>query len=325
MRRIPFRFRRAVAAFVVLCAPGAAADDSFDLWLADLRAEALAAGVGEAALDAALREAKPLPRVLELDRRQPETRMTAREYLDLVAPDSRVEAARVRLARHRPTLDAIAERYGVQPRFIVALWGIESDFGRRTGSFGVVPALATLAWDGRRSAFFRGELLAALRILDEGHIAAGDMLGSWAGAMGQCQFMPSSFLAYAVDRDGDGRRDIWGTLDDVFASIANYLAHADWRGDQTWGRGVRLPPGFDGRLIGLDVVKPIGDWQALGVRRPDGTDLPTRSLPASLVRPDGEGGDAWLVYDNFRATLRWNRSTYFALAVGQLADRMVAP
>ena len=251
--------------------------------------------------------------------------MTAREYLDLVAPDSRVEAARVRLARHRPTLDAVAERYGVQPRFIVALWGIESDFGRRTGSFGVVPALATLAWDGRRSAFFRGELLAALRILDEGHIAAGDMLGSWAGAMGQCQFMPSSFLAYAVDRDGDGRRDIWGTLDDVFASIANYLAHADWQGDQTWGRGVRLPPGFDGGLIGLDVVKPVGDWQALGVRRPDGTDLPTRPLPASLVRPDGEGGDAWLVYDNFRATLRWNRSTYFALAVGQLADRMVAP
>ena len=325
MRRMPFRFRRAVAACIVLCAPGATADDAFDRWLAELRAEALAAGIGESALDAALREAKPLPRVLELDRRQPETRMTAREYLDLVAPDSRVEAARVRLARHRATLDAVAERYGVQPRFIVALWGIESDFGRRTGSFGVVPALATLAYDGRRSAFFRGELLAALRILDEGHIPAGDMLGSWAGAMGQCQFMPSSFLAYAVDRDGDGRRDIWGTLDDVFASIANYLAHADWRDDQTWGRGVRLPPGFDERLIGLDTVKPVGDWQALGVRRLDGADLPTRPLPASLVRPDGAGGDAWLVYDNFRATLRWNRSTYFALAVGQLADRMVAP
>ena len=325
MRRPPSAFRRAAAALVALCASGAAADEPFDEWLAELRAEAVTAGIGESLLDAALQDVEPLPRVIELDRRQPEGRMTAREYLDLVVPDSRVEAARERLARHRPLLDAVAATYGVQPRFIVSLWGIETDFGRRTGNYGVVPALATLAWDGRRSAFFRGELLAALRILDEGHIAPADMLGSWAGAMGQSQFMPSSFLSYAVDRDGDGRRDIWGNLEDVFASIANYLAHADWKDDRTWGRGVLLPAGFDDELLGLDTVKPIGGWQALGVRRLDGRDLPTRPLPASIVRPDGEGGDAWMVYDNFRATLRWNRSTYFAIAVGRLADRMIAP
>ena len=314
-----------LAAGACLAWPCAAAAESFDAWIAELRAEALAAGISAPTVDAALDGIAPLPRVVELDRRQPEGRMTAREYLERVVPESRVRAARERLRRHRPLLEEVAARYRVQPRFIVALWGIETDFGRRTGGYGVVPALATLAWDGRRAAFFRGELLAALRILDEGHIAPADMKGSWAGAMGQSQFMPSSFLAYAVDHDGDGRRDIWTALPDVFASIANYLARVGWRDDRTWGRAVRLPPGFDDGLAGLDTVKPIGGWQALGVRRPDGSDLPARQLPASIVRPDGPGGGAWMVYDNFRATLRWNRSTYFALAVGRLADRAGAP
>ena len=230
----------------------------------------------------------------------------------------------MRLARHRALLEEVAARYRVQPRFIVALWGIESDFGRRTGGYGVMEALATLAYDGRRSAFFRSELLAALGIFDGGHVAAADMRGSWAGAMGQSQFMPTSFVAYAVDHDGDGRRDIWHTLADVFASIANYLAGSGWRDDQTWGRAVRLPADFPGDLVGLDTVKPIGGWQDLGVRRIDGRDLPTRQLPASIVRPDGVGAEAWMVYENFRTTLKWNRSTYFALAVGLLADRMAA-
>ena len=316
---------RCAAAVFLLHAPAAPANDAFDAWVAGLRAEALAAGIGEKALDEALAGLAPIPRVIELDRRQPESRLTAAEYLDRVAPESRIRDARERFARHRPLLDDIAGRYGVQPRFIVALWGIETDFGRNTGNYGVIAALATLAHDGRRSAFFRRELLAALRILDEGHIALADMNGSWAGAMGQSQFMPTSFLAYAIDHDGDGRRDIWGTLEDVFASIANYLARAGWRDDMTWGREARLPQGFDPGLIGLRTVKLIGAWQALGVRRPDGSDLPTRPLPASIVRPDGPGARAWMVYDNFRATLKWNRSIPFALAVGRLADRMAAP
>ncbi len=202
------------------------------------------------------------------------------------------------------------------------MWGLESDFGRYMSPFPVIDSLATLAHDGRRGDYFRAELLAALRIIDGGHVAPGEMRGSWAGALGQCQFMPSNFFKFAVDYDNDGRRDIWGTLPDVFASIANYLAGFDWRDDQTWGREVRLPAGFDQSLVGLDTIKPIGAWQGLGARLPDGGDLPARQLPASIVMPDGAGGQAYLVYGNFRAILDWNRSTYFALSVGILADRV---
>ena len=303
----------------------AAPPTAFDRWLVELRLEARASGIGDATLDAALTGIEPIPRIIELDRSQPEGRLTAAQYLERVVPRSRIEAARIRLARHRPLLDDVAARYGVQPRFIVALWGIETDFGRNTGGFSVIEALATLAYDGRRSAFFRGELLNALKIIDDGHISAHDMTGSWAGAMGQSQFMPSSFLSFAVDRNADGRRDIWTTLDDVFASIANYLSSVGWQGDQTWGRAVRLPGGFDDSLLGLETVRPIGGWQALGVRRADGGDLPARQLSASIVQPDGAGTPAYMVYENFKTTLKWNRSTYFALAVGYLADAMVGP
>ncbi len=323
MRRLSLRRYIALSAFLAISC-GAAADPAFDSWMAGLRAEAEAAGISGAVLDAALTGLKPSPRVIELDRRQAEGRLTAQEYLRRVVSPTRVHGARERLVRHRVMLEEVAARYGVQPRFIVALWGIETNYGGYTGNHSVIQALATLAHDGRRSSFFRRELLAALRILDEGHVAPDGMNGSWAGAMGQSQFMPTSFLAYAVDHNGDGRRDIWQTLPDVFASIANYLARAGWRDDQTWGREVRLPAGFNRNLIGLGTVKRIGEWQKRGVRRSDGTDLPTRQLRASIIQPDGPGTGAWMVYDNFRTTMKWNRSTSFALAVGRLADHMTA-
>ena len=191
-----------------------------------------------------------------------------------------------------------------------------------TGGFRVIHALASLAYDGRRSTYFRGELLNALHIVDQGHIAPEDMMGSWAGAMGQAQFMPSTFLNFAVDYDGDGRLDIWHSRPDVFASAANYLAKSGWRDDITWGRAVRLPPGFDRSLIGLETVKTLPEWQAAGVRRADGTALPKRPLRASLIEAEEGKGPAFLVYDNYRALLKWNRSTFFALAVGYLADKM---
>lgn len=303
--------------------PRAQTTAAFDGWLIDLRREAQAAGIGDATLDAALTGIAPIERIIELDRSQPEGRLTAAQYLERVVPRSRIEAARSRLAKHRALLDRVAMEYSVQPRFIVALWGIETDFGRNTGGFGVVEALATLAYDGRRSDFFRAELLDALKIIDDGHISAQAMTGSWAGAMGQSQFMPSSFLNYAVDRNADGRRDIWTTLDDVFGSIANYLARVGWKDDQTWGRAVRLPADFDENDLGLETERMIGDWRALGVRRADGGDLPSRQLTASIVRPDGPGTPPYMVYENFKTTLKWNRSTYFALAVGHLADGMV--
>lgn len=305
-----------------LMAGGAQAGD-FATWLAGLRAEAAAAGISAATLDAALTGIRPRQRIIELDRSQPEGRLSAAQYLARVVPQARKESARQRLAQHRALLDSVAARHGVQPRFIVALWGIETDFGRNTGGFGVIEALATLAFDGRRGDFFRGQLLAALRILEDGHIAPEAMRGSWAGAMGQSQFMPSSFLAHAVDEDGDGRRDIWTTLPDVFGSIANYLARSGWKDDQTWGRAVTLPPGFAAAHLGLETVKPIAAWQALGVRRTDGGELPARQLAASILRPDGDGSQAYMVYDNFSTVLEWNRSIYFALAVGQLADAMI--
>ena len=313
------QFVALISVLLLFAVPGSAED--FQIWLGKLRVEAEGKGISQSVLDEALAGIQPIPRVIELDRRQPEFTLTFTQYRDRVVPQSRIKKGRVKYQENRDLLEEIGGKIGVQPRFIVALWGIETDFGRVTGGFKVIPALATLAHDGRRSAYFRKELLNALQILHEGHIAPKEMMGSWAGAMGQSQFMPSSFLAHAVDYDGDGRRDIWTTRPDVFASAANYLAKSGWRADQTWGREVKLPPDFDFALADLKVRKPIGGWQALGVRQPDGGDLPTRQLSASIVLPEkGKMSPAYLVYSNYRTTLRWNRSTYFALAVGLLSD-----
>lgn len=295
----------------------------FKKWVEGVRADATKRGVDRAIFDEAFKGVKPIPRIIELDRSQPEFTLTFAEYRARVAPLARIKKGRRRLAENAAELEAAAKKFGVQARFVVALWGIETDFGRVTGGFPVIAALATLAYDGRRSAYFRKELLNALEILDQKHIAPKDMVGSWAGAMGQSQFMPSSFKAYAVDADGDGRRDIWGTKADVFASAANYLSSVGWRDDQTWGRQVKLPPGFDLSLANLKVTKRLGEWQKLGVRKADGANLPQRQLKASLVLPvKGKSNPAYLVYGNYRSILHWNRSTYFALTVGYLADQI---
>ncbi len=291
-------------------------------WLKDLRTEASSNGIREEILVSALDGIQPIPRVIELDRKQPEFTLTFRQYMDRVVPNSRVQKGRKKLAENRRLLEEVGKKYGVQPRFIVAFWGIETDFGRVTGGFKLIPALATLAHDGRRSTYFRKELMNALKILNGNHIKPKDMVGSWAGAMGQCQFMPSSFLNFAVDYDGDGRKDIWSTREDVFGSAANYLSRSGWKSDQTWGRLVTLPDGFDSKLANLKTRKSIGEWQALGVRRADGSDLPTRDLTASIVFTEGEGSAAYMVYNNYRTILKWNRSTYFAVAVGTLADKI---
>lgn len=318
--------RRLVFTAPLLAATGAAlrsaaaAEGDFYAFLSGVRRDAAAQGIRAATIDIALRNAQYLPRVIELDRKQPERTMTFGEYLEKVVSSQRMDGARRQLVDNRVLLDGIWRRYNVEPRFVVALWGIESDFGKVTGNYAVVAALATLAFDGRRSSYFRGELISALRILDQGHIRADNMTGSWAGAMGQCQFMPSTFLGYAVDYDGDGRRDIWNDRADVLASIANYIARLGWRGGEGWGREVMLPAGFDPRAGGLEVKRPTGEWSRLGVRSIDAGPLAARESEASLVMPDGMGGPAFLVYDNFRTIMKWNKSTYFAAAVGYLAD-----
>jgi membrane-bound lytic murein transglycosylase B len=293
----------------------------FDDWVNGVKAEALKKGISAATLDVAFKGVKPNPRIVELDKKQPEFRLTFQQYMDRVVPQSRIDRGRKNYAKNKTLLEEVAKKYGVQARFIVALWGIETDFGRVTGGFPVITSLVTLAYDGRRSKFFRTELFHALRILDEKHITADAMIGSWAGAMGQSQFMPSSFNAYAVDYDGDGKRDIWGTKADVFASAANYLSKSGWRNDLNWGRAVKLPKGFDRALAGRKKSKPLSAWQKLGVRRSDGSDLPARDLKSSIILPQkGQMKPAFVAYHNFHVILKWNRSDYFALAVGHLAD-----
>ena len=308
--------------------PALATDTDFKNWLTELRAEARGIGISEVTLDAALNDVTLNERVIELDRSQPEFKLTFDEYLSRFVTDWRRQTGARMLAEHAEILDQVEAKYGVQKRFLITFWGMETSFGKYLGSFNVPRSLVTLAYDGRRSAYFRTELLNALRIIEDDHITASEMNGSWAGAMGQSQFMPSSFVNYAVDWNGDGRRDIWGTKADVFASAANYLKQAGWRDDITWGRQVRIP----GDLVaaGLGATKlvesktwmKLPEWQKAGVRNADGGDLPTRPLKARLVMPEGVGGPAYLVYENYESILRWNRSNYYALAIGHLSDKL---
>jgi membrane-bound lytic murein transglycosylase B len=294
----------------------------FETWLEGLRAEARVKGISNATLDAAFAGVAPIARVIELDRRQPEFTQTFWGYLDRRATEQRIERGRELLRQHEALLRQVEARYGVQPRFLVAFWGLESNFGDYTGNMSVIGALATLAYDERRADFFRSELFNALAILEAGHITPQAMQGSWAGAMGQVQFMPSTFMNYAVDFDGDGRRDIWNSLPDIFGSAANFLSKINWDGERTWGREVRLPTGFNWDLAGLDRRKPLSDWRELGVRRADGGDLPDVEVDGSVVLPAGHRGPAFLVYGNYRVILNWNRSTLFAISVGHLSDRI---
>jgi peptidoglycan lytic transglycosylase B len=321
---MPFRpSRRAFLAAPILTAPfgvsrAFAQGGDFAAFIASVRRDAVAQGLRAGAVDYALRRAEYLQHVIELDRKQPEHTMTLGEFLEKIVTPQKTADGRAELAENWPLLTRVYQRFNVQPRFIVALWAVESNFGKIMGNYSVVSSLATLAYDGRRASYFRPELLAALRIIDQGNINPDAMLGSWAGAMGQCQFMPTTFLNYAVDFDGDGRRDIWSDRADVLGSIANYLGQLGWRGDQSWGRSVVVPANFDMRYTGLEVRRPTAEWSRMGVRTADASPLPV--IEASLVMPDGNGGPALLVYDNFRTIMKWNKSTFFAAAVGMLAD-----
>ena len=315
--------RRVVLAAAMAAMPAGmtralAAEADFAAFLSSVRRDAVAQGVRSATVDLVLRQTEYLPHVIELDRTQPEHTMTFAGFLEKVITPQKTADGRAALSENWPLLVRVHQRFNVQPRFIVALWAVESNFGKVMGNYKVFSSLATLAYDGRRSEIFRPELIAALRIIDQGNIRADAMLGSWAGAMGQCQFMPTTFLNFAVDFDGDGRRDIWGDRADVLGSIANYLAQLGWRGSESWGRSVMVPANFDARLAGLDQRRTAAEWGRLGVRAADSAPLP--AAEASLVLPDGAGGPAFLVYDNFRAIMKWNKSTFFAGAVGLLAD-----
>lgn len=306
---------------VAFSVPGfSAPQQGFSQWVQGVKKDAVRQGVRQATVDAAFAHVQHLPKVIELDRKQPETTITFKQYLNNVVTASRIEQGKKLYRENQVLLEKIGKQYGVQPRFIVALWGIESNYGQNTGGFSIINALATLAYDGRRSAFFREELMNALKILDKGDVTVDSMKGSWAGAMGQTQFMPSSFLKLAVDYDGDGKRDIWGNKADAFASIANYLSKVGWDDRYTWGREVQVPSGINKKLIDIKHNKDLTGWHNLGVRGKGGKALPKVALSASLIQPSAENNLYYLAYPNYKVVLKWNRSLYFATAVGLLSD-----
>jgi membrane-bound lytic murein transglycosylase B len=296
-------------------------EQGFERWVAAFRTTALAAGIDEQTLRTAFDEARYLPRIVELDRAQPEFTRSVWDYLDSAVTAQRVAQGQDKLLQLRSESDAAASRYGVPPSVVVAIWGIESNYGSNYGNVPVIDALATLGFEGRREEWARGQLLAALKILQNGDIARARMIGSWAGAMGQTQFLPSVYLAHAVDADGDGRRDIWDSMADVMASTANFLAHSGWQANQPWGIEVRLPPGFDVGRADAELRQPSAQWASEGVQTVDGAPLPEMA-DASVLLPAGARGPAFLVGPNFRAILRYNNSNSYALAVGLLAQRL---
>jgi len=304
-------------------APEASPRDAagFNAWVADFRRRAAARGVDAATLGTAFDHAEFQPRIIELDNRQPEFTRAIWEYLDSAVSDTRVTNGRDKLATHDRTGREVESHYGVPRTIIGAIWGVESNYGANFGSFETIDALATMGYDGRRASFAEEQLYAALKILDNGDIDRERMRGSWAGAMGHTQFIPTSFIAYAVDEDGDGRRDIWGSIPDVMGSTANYLERSGWQRGQTWGREVVLGANFDYSSADMDVRRSTAQWQAMGVTAVDSRGLPNFDS-ASIIAPAGAHGPAFLVGPNFRTILRYNNATSYALAVGLLSDRL---
>lgn len=304
-------------------APSSAADpQAFAACLAGIGETARAAGVSDATVAEVLAAIEYQPRVIELDRRQPEFTQTFADYYGRRVTQNRVDRGRELLTRHRSLLDRVQRETGVPPHYIVAFWGLETNFGSYFGRMSVPDSLATLACDERRSTFFTEQLVAALRIIDAGDIDLERMEGSWAGAMGHMQFMPTTFLEHAVDADGDGRRDLWGSLDDAFGSAGRFLSRLGWEPGWRWGREILVPPDFDFALAGRDRPRPLSDWAGLGVTDAAGRPLPALDVEASVLVPHGFEGPAFVVYDNFDVILRWNRSEYYGIAVGRLADRI---
>lgn len=291
----------------------------WDAWVEAYKGRAAGRGISQSVIDTAFRGAGFLPDVIEKDRNQTEFKRTTEDYLNIAASDERVSMGRQKYGAYSGVLNALQSRYGVDAQIIAAVWGLESFFGTRRGNVPVISALSTLAYEGRRGAFFEGQLTAALKILQRGDTTPGQMVGSWAGAMGHTQFIPTSYLEFAVDYTGDGRADIWAEdPSDALASTAAYLSRSGWSRGLPWGMEVQLPSGFNAGLLGRGKGKSAAEWQALGVRSASG-----RSLAAgSILAPGGVGGPAFLLTSNFNVILRYNNAENYALGVGHLSDRL---
>lgn len=297
------------------------ANENWQDWLASLKQEALQQGISSSLFDKAFAGmTEPNHQIKRFMRSQPEHRLTFVKYRNTRVDNNRIAIGRREYKKHKTLLDEVAAKFGVNPCFIVAFWGMETSYGTYMGNFPVIKSLATLAYDSKRKEFFRKELLLGLHILQEGHVSLADFKGEWAGASGQSQFLPSSWLKYAVDYDRDGRRDIWKSKPDVFASIANYMKQNGWQENEPWAIQVRLPREFDMKLEGKNNIKPVGDWSRLGVLTENGQTLPYQNLTASIIQP--LGGPTFLAFPNYKMILRYNNSTYYAGAIGYLADKI---
>jgi membrane-bound lytic murein transglycosylase B len=313
--------RSALALSPLALASGVAyAGGTFQAFVAGVYAEAAGQGIRRDVLDAAFAGVTPNQSVIDKDRRQAEFNMTWSQYRALVISDKRITEGRAAVAQNRALFGQVESRFHVAPPVVAGIWGLESSFGFNTGGYRVIEALSTLAWEGRRAAFFRGELMAALKILNNGDITPDRMTGSYAGAMGQPQFMPSSFLRLAVDFDGDGRRDIWTSKPDVLGSIANFLAQSGWRAGEPWGQPVTVPAGTV--ASGRDVKRPLAEWARQGITPAAGQWAASGDAQSAVIAPDGAGGETFLVFNNFNAIRRYNPSDFYAIAVGLIGDRV---
>lgn len=315
----------AVLIFLLLCAVDAHAQAAQQDWagcVERLRESAIAEGIAPRTVDDVFAKVEQLPRVISSDRAQPEFTRTFTDYYSRRVTNSRTTKGRRLLQEHNDLLQQIKAETGVPPQYLVALWGLETNFGSYFGNLPLPSALTTLACDKRRPDFFQAQLFAALRIIDAGDIAAAEMVGSWAGAIGHMQFMPTTFLNHAVDADLDGRRDLLGSIADALSSGARYLADIGWQAGYRWGREVILPDNFDYARTGSDNWQPLSEWAQLGVLDVFGNPLKAVDLPSAIVLPSGHTGPAFAVYPNFRVIMKWNRSEHYALSVGRLADRI---
>ena len=315
----PFKLLLAIISIFLFSNP-IYAKSNFNEIVKQISVEAEKKGISNDVINEFKKKTKFINRVVELDRSQPEFKLTLDQYLTRVVTSTRIKKANKKYIENKKILNQIAKHYGVQPRFIVALWGIETDFGRLTGGFSVISALTTLVYDGRRYDYFKKELINALKIVNGGHITINKMTGSWAGAMGQCQFMPSSFINYATDWDKDGSKNIWTSKPDVFASAANYLKKVGWSNQITWGRKVYIG-NYKGKIDKKN-YNYLSYWSSKGMLRANREKLPNAKLKARLIIPDNYENYGYLVYKNFDSLLNWNRSNYFAIAVGILSDNI---
>ncbi|MCK8045550.1 lytic murein transglycosylase [Shewanella sp. 1CM18E] len=290
--------------------------------VAELQQKAKTEGLSQQTIDSTLANVKYVPRVIELDNKQPEFSQSFENYFTKRVTDWRVEQGRKLYKQHKVLLDKLAKQYGVPPQYLLAFWGLETNFGSYKGKMPVLDSLATLACDPRRSNYFTQELMQALKLKERYNFAETDMVGSWAGAMGHTQFMPSAYAKYAVDGDGDGKADLWNSTEDALTSAAHFLENLGWKRNERWGREVTLPKDFSYEYLGKAQAQPLTRWAELGITQTSGSPLSTPDMQAALYLPSGHTGPAFLGYDNFDVIMRWNRSTFYAIAVGHLADRI---